>query len=649
MKPLDVYTGKESHRLSNRRPRRLKPDAPSASLATLATLFITLSSAAAADRAWNVATGDFADGANWNPTFVAPWPAVDRAIISNSGTSTLSTGSVTMTETWVGQNANGTAIGTLEQTGGSFTLSDGLVIGRQGSASGTANITGGTLTTRHFRMGGGSATSQGTMTVSGSGTVFATGVGAALAVVGIGSPGVATFTLDQSAVWNAGVSNVFVGGDNNVAGTTSTALGGTGTLNIRNGAAMNMTGINLAIGRNGNGNGTITVSDGGTLTITNSGGSDSLFNLANVNLASTIPMGASNPVATVNLSGATSSITVPRVLTGLGTVTMNLNGGTLTAGRFNKNAGPATIHFNGTTIRATVDHGDYFGGFTTAGLDIQAGGLIFDTNTRLVVIAQAMSGTGGLTKVGEGSLLLSGQNLYTGDTIVTTGSIQLVPVNETNVNILNDAAALRLAAGTTLITSAATETVNAFYIAGVQQAAGTWGPVDSGAQHESEQITGDGFLLVTTGGGTPPASPFVNWATATKGLSGNDALPTADPDNDGYSNLAEFVLGGEPNPATPGAGTNALAPAVTTGTGNHVFSFRRTQLSTTQTGLTVGYEYGSALTGWTPAVNGENSITIVPTENGYGSGIDRIDVTIPDGLAVGSKIFARMKAVLTPP
>ena len=78
---------------------------------------------------------------------------------------------------------------------------------------------------------------------------------------------------------------------------------------------------------------------------------------------------------------------------------------------------------------------------------------------------------------------------------------------------------------------------------------------------------------------------------------------------------------------------------------NHVFSFRRSQLAMTQPGISVAYEYGSALVGWTTATHGVSGITIVVTTDGYGSGIDRVDVTIPDALGSGSKLFARMNAV----
>jgi hypothetical protein len=636
--PFQARHLKKSRTSGARRP------AMKASVASLATIVLTLSGAHAVDRQWVPATGDFNDGANWNAAFVGAWNATaDNAVISNSGTSTLSTGSATVGQVWVGQNAIGTGTGIFEQTGGALTLSDGLVVGRQGTAIGTFNMTGGNLTTRNLRIGGGTPTAQGTVTVSGASTVLTTGTGATGAVVGIGSNGTGTFTLSGGATWNAAISNVFVGGDNNASGSLGgTATGGTGTLNIQGGAMMNLNNINLAVGRNGKGNGTLNVTDGGVVTITLTSG-DPILNLGNINGTATVAVGDANPVSTVTLSGATSAITVPRVLTGLGTVTINFNGGTFTTSRFSKGTGTTTIHFNGTKVKAAADQGDYFSAFTSAGLDIMAGGLIFDTNGKTVGFSQSMSGTGNLTKAGAGMLTFWSPAGYTGDTTVAEGTLQIELENT-----LSDTAALKMTTGAFLdIQSFATETVSTFYIDGVQQAAGTWGPEGSGADHITALVTGNGILQVTTG---PAAgSPFTTWATTTKGLVGSNALPAADPDADGYNNLAEFILGGEPNPATAGANSNALAPTITTAAGGHVYSFRRTQLSTTQAGLSIGYQYGSDLTGWTAASDGTNGVTIVPVSNGYGSGIDRIDVTIPDARAVGGKLFVRLNAVLTTP
>ena len=57
-------------------------------------------------------------------------------------------------------------------------------------------------------------------------------------------------------------------------------------------------------------------------------------------------------------------------------------------------------------------------------------------------------------------------------------------------------------------------------------------------------------------------------------------------------------------------------------------------------------EYGSILSGWTPAVAGAD-IIITPT-NDILPGIDSVQVKIRRTLAVGGKLFARLSAVNTP-
>lgn len=142
------------------------------------------------------------------------------------------------------------------------------------------------------------------------------------------------------------------------------------------------------------------------------------------------------------------------------------------------------------------------------------------------------------------------------------------------------------------------------------------------------------------------SDPFTTWATTTHGLSGGDAAATADPDHDGLNNLIEFILGGQPNPANPNASSSALAPTSVLDPANLVFTYRRTDLAMTQPGISAIVQYGSDLSGWTTATHGVNGVTITVTDDGFGAGVDKVDVSIPRSLAVGSKLFARLNAVI---
>ncbi|MDR1191673.1 MAG: autotransporter-associated beta strand repeat-containing protein [Verrucomicrobiales bacterium] len=70
----------------------------------------------------------------------------------------------------------------------------------------------------------------------------------------------------------------------------------------------------------------------------------------------------------------------------------------------------------------------------------KAGGLTFDTNSHDVTISETLSGVGGLTKTGAGTLMLNAaSNSYSGTTQVSTGTLLL--------NASVDAADLLLSGG----------------------------------------------------------------------------------------------------------------------------------------------------------------------------------------------------------
>ena len=124
--------------------------------------------------------------------------------------------------------------------------------------------------------------------------------------------------------------------------------------------------------------------------------------------------------------------------------------------------------------------------------------------------------TGSLTLAKSGAATLS---LTSATALATTNSVHL------------DAGVLNLSSS---------HTITALRINGVWQPSGTYNSANS-----SSRISGAGSLIVTTSGPTA----FGAWIDTFPTLSTDQKLPTADPDNDGQSNLAEFAFAG--NPTSP--------------------------------------------------------------------------------------------------
>ncbi len=134
-------------------------------------------------------------------------------------------------------------------------------------------------------------------------------------------------------------------------------------------------------------------------------------------------------------------------------------------------------------------------------------------------------------------------------------------------------------------------------------------------------------LSLSTGG-------FDSWA-AEKGLTGADALQLADPDQDGISNLLEYVLNGEPKSASV-----TILPTLDASGDNFVFTFFRKSASKDDT--TQVFQYNSDLSStWTNVtIPASTSGNVAITADTPSSGIDRVVVTLPKNGA--TTVFGRL-------
>lgn len=115
--------------------------------------------------------------------------------------------------------------------------------------------------------------------------------------------------------------------------------------------------------------------------------------------------------------------------------TFNLNGGTLAIRQVvsSANNGTRVFNFNGGTLKATGDSAAFFN-LGTGTANVRDNPAIIDTNGFNVTVAQALQHSnivndsptdGGLTKLGLGTLTLSGISSYNGPTTVSAGTLSV--------------------------------------------------------------------------------------------------------------------------------------------------------------------------------------------------------------------------------
>ncbi len=255
------------------------------------------------------------------------------------------------------------------------------------------------------------------------------------------------------------------------------------------------------------------------------------------------------------------------------------------------------------------------------------------TASGTLTLATPVTGPGSLTAAGGTIVLGNAANSYTGDTAVTAGTLRV------NSPTLADAAAVRLTGGGLLhLAFSGTDTVQALVIDGVYQPGGTWGAPGSAAENTSPRILGSGLLRVSK-------TAYDAWArqAGLDGSPGREADFYEDPDSDGIANGIEWILGLAPRGGS-GLGYQLAATADPL-----TFSFSRVDASESST--TLHLQWGDGLGLWNDVLIGPASrpadgdgVAVEVAENGEAA--DTVVVSLPARLAVGGKIFVRLKAGL---
>ena len=332
--------------------------------------------------------------------------AMGGSLTVNAGTVSITGGSTTFGN---GTSTIGNLIGSgnLTMTGGSLAIGGELRVGgsdqsgSQYNAAGTATLANATLMVGALTVARGNYLDNsisGTLTLSGGSTLVSTND----VVVQFAGSGLGKLALNGGTL----VVGPKVGKWLMVGYWDS----GAGQLDITSGNVLLENGSSIKMCRGNNNTGANVVNQlGGAVTFYSDAGA-------------TVGGGGH---LDLNYAGGTSSSN-----------TYNLVGGTLTVPQIRASSlnGTRVFNFNGGTLKAAGNHASFMASGVASAANVRNRGAIIDTAGFNVTIGQALrhstiagdnAADGGLVKMGNGSLTLSGANSYTGPTTINGGTLAL--------------------------------------------------------------------------------------------------------------------------------------------------------------------------------------------------------------------------------
>ena len=367
--------------------------------------------------------------------------------IGSGGTSGSLTGNITDNAVLVFNRSDNPTFGGVISGSGSFTKAGTGIL----TLTGSNNYSGGTtLSTGTLKVGNGGTSGSLTGnitdnavlvfnrsdnsvfggTIGGVGSLTQAGAGILTLAGNNNYSGITTVSAGTLQIGNGGTSGSLTGNitDNAVLvfnrsdnSTFGGIIGGVGSLTKAGAGILTLTGSNNYSG--------ITTLSAGTLQVGNGGTSGSLT--GNITNNAVLVFNRSDNSVFGGTIGGGGSLT--QAGTGILTLTGNnsysggttLTGGELSiSGSNNLGAANSQIIFNGGILQITgtavTDLGSHSVNWSTfnGGFDIANAANVFTVNNDI-------SGSGGLTKLGAGTLLLTGSNSYRGGTTVSAGMLQI--------------------------------------------------------------------------------------------------------------------------------------------------------------------------------------------------------------------------------
>ncbi len=471
-----------------------------------------------------------------------------------------------------------------------------------------------------------------TVTNSGSLTIAANTATTGMVIVG-------------AASGDSAILNVPTGGTLNTTTELwlSTTNGARGTMNVTGGVAN--IGSWLAVGRGGN-SGTLNVSGGSlnvaaaNLTIASFAGNQGQVNVSGgtVNAVNSIYVGESGSgTMTVSGSGVATAASVNVGLNSGSGGTLNLrSGGLLKTANIAKGAGSGVFNFSGGTLQNPPS------GNLNVTMPVNLGGqgtvAVDSGQTATFSSLASLSGTGGLTKVSGGTMIVQSNNSYAGPTVISGGVLELGSILPQLVYSFTSGAAVNSGSNSSTVTTTPV---------GSPVISATGGPNGLGVM----RLNGSNYLAITAAS-LPDLSGSANytigmWIDTTQ--TGGSVLykGTTGAWSSGDENF--YLTSGTPNSNNGGTGTHVGGvqwgggwvggnTAVNTGTWKFISIVRGGSASTVYVN---GINDGTTTNGMSNPEQGTQLIAL-----GYNSGAAHDGALMFSGSVSGSYVYG---AALTQP